>query len=273
MQNDLIALSRRLDPLQERLAERGFDELFVGGSASIGILDAVWEKKPLSLRDLDVYLIYGKQVSEAEARDLAAFLEGPEVGTLDHAGVTTHIRANPRLPASERYNYLAGWGMNFVKDGNVLDLTVYHSRAEIPLNGIFSSDTVKIRLEDMSLEEAVREIVRGTLDNLIERKIIRDEAGGYEDWRKREPRVIRWIEVERDPAVQALRVARGLIRYGLTTVPDDIREPFQKLAEDRKPHDKKRWATALKRLEQDGQAAIALPMVRAMGFGWLLGDK
>lgn len=271
MAKDIAALSRRIAPLQEKLADRGFDEILLGGSASIGVLDLVWEGKPLALRDIDVYLVWGKQVAEDDAKDLARYLEGPEVGALDCAGVTTHVRANPRAPGPEKYRYLAGWGMNFVREGSILDLTVYHSQSEIPLNGIFSSDTVKLRLAGVTLEELVeREIRKHSLEELIRRKIVRDEAGGYEDWRKREPRLIRWIEVERDPAVQAIRVARGLLRYGLTQVPDAIAEPFRRLAAERRPYDETRWRSGLARMAADGQTSLGHALLRQLGFDWLL---
>ncbi len=271
MERDVPNLSRRLAPLQERLRARGFEEILIGGSAALGILDVVWHGAPLNLRDLDVYLIFGRKMERAEAVTLAQWLSVPEIGTLDAAGVTTHIRTNPKLPVPARFSYLAGWGMNFVKNDSILDLTVYHSIEEISLNGIFSSDTIKLRLAGTSLETLARDtIAEGSWEALRAAGVIKDDEGGYEAWRNKRPALLRWQEVERDPAVQSLRVVRSLQRYGLSHVPREIAEPFRRLAALKKPHDVSRWNSGLARLGEDGKEANALAMLRELGFSDLL---
>lgn len=271
MERDLAGLSRRLLPLQKRLGERGFSEILIGGSAAVGILDSVWHGDELNLRDLDVYLIFGRKMEKSDAVALAAWLTLPELGALDEAGVTTHVRTNPALGLPERFQYLAGWGMNFVKGASILDLTVYHSADEILLNGIFTSDMIKVRLGAESLEELARtQLATGTLPDLMARGVIRDEHGGYLAWRQKQPKILHWQEIERDPAVQSLRVVRGLLRYGMDRVPSEIARPFQDLARQGKEYDRARWATGLARLQEGASASTALAMVREIGFGWVL---
>jgi len=269
MNERLEQLSEWIGEAQKILSEEfGIPEVYIGGASSISILDHVWHREPLVLRDLDLYVVHGKPVDKDQALKIAARLETPKIGKLAPAGVTPHFRCNPALPMPERNSYLTGWGLDFLRGNDVMDITLNHSRDELSLNGIFSCDMVKIRLmAGQSLVETIRdELLKFSYTELVAKGTLYDEHEGYPAWRSREPRVINWHEVERDPIVQSVRVARSLGKHGLDRVPSEIVRFVRPRIERRPEYDRTKLRVALQRVENDPRSFAERHMLSQMGM-------
>lgn len=268
MGHELNALSDLLWELQQKLRKRfGIREIFIGGASSIAILDHVWHFDPLTLRDLDIYVIRGEAVDRDYAESVAAALQSEKLGVLAPAGVTPHIRGNPALPFPECNHYQSGWGFDLLRPGHTVDVTLYHSEADVPLNGIFSLDMVKLQLlTDQSLVDRVTaELRRYSYESLLVRQVIRDPHGGYADWRKRRPKVINWHEIDRDCVVSSVRVVRTLGKLGCENVPSEILRYLRPRLERRPQFSSEKFAVALERVKSDSASVVEKRMLRQVG--------
>lgn len=268
MNSELKKLSEKMKALQAALREFGVEEFFIGGASSIALLDHVWYRADLVMRDLDIYVVRGQKVDESWARALAARLESKELGALASSGVTPHIRGNPHLAAPDRYHYQSGWGFDLLHSDVSFDLTLYHSEAEISLNGLFDCDMVKIRMRtDQSLRDLItEELNRFSYDALMVKGVIYDPHGGYASWKAREANLKSWHEVERDPVVQTVRVVRTLGKLGYRHVPAEIMRRLRPQIERRPEYSREKLEKALRRVENDPWVTEEKRMLRELGF-------
>ncbi len=273
MSSKLEDLSQWLWELQTKL-KRDFEieEIYIGGASSVAILDHVWFRSPVILRDLDIYVVCGQKVDKGYAEIMAMTVQSDSLGMLDPVGVTPHIRGNPEKPSPERENYLAGWGFNLFKGQSSMDVTLYHSESEMPLNGIFNFDMIKLRLRtDQSLADFARaELSQFSYEELLVRKAVQDPHGGYLSWKKKEPKVVNWHEVDRDPIVQAVRVVRSLGKLGCGNVPSEIVRHVRPQIEKRTGYDKAKLEAALGRVEKDPRVRAERRMLLEVGLGRLI---
>jgi len=268
MSDELVRLSDLLWELQLKLRKHfGVQEILVGGASSLAILDHVWHREPIALRDLDVYVVRGTNVDREYAQAMAEALQSERLGSLHADGVTPHVRGNPALPFPERDNYQSGWGFDLVRGPQTVDMTLYHSENEVPLNGIFSFDMVKLRLlTDQPLVDCVRsELRRFSYEQLLVSGVLRDLHGGYSDWRKKMPRVVNWYEIERDCVLSSVRVVRSLGKIGCENVPPDIVRFLRPRLERRPQFNAKKFAAALERMKADPTVVVEKRMLKQVG--------
>lgn len=226
----LAWLSDWLSPLQEILLRRGYQTLYIGGSSAREILDAIFFGAPLSLRDLDVYLLkYGAvQASDVEAlcRDITA-AKLAEVGPLREKR-----RANPRLSKEACYQYLAGFGAHlYAKNKPILSLGVLHYPSDLLLNGLFDIDTTFLVVDAskrFSLYQEQVSLYQNSDEPLCHSGLFLDPHQGYLAWRKRSPKIVHWEEVERSYARSALRMVRSLAKASVLTLPPALQKEYQR---------------------------------------------
>ncbi|NUM41768.1 MAG: hypothetical protein HUU45_09080, partial [Leptospiraceae bacterium] len=75
---ELTAISNRIEEFRANLAQHfGIKDIFVGGGSSRAILDHLYDGKPLEMRDLDIFVVAGREVTEDWARSIGQKLESP----------------------------------------------------------------------------------------------------------------------------------------------------------------------------------------------------
>ena len=218
-------LSTWLNILQRGLYEKyKIDTVYIGGGSSRAILDYFYSNKqqPLVMRDFDVFLVAHQKIDSQYARELGETIAKtyPLIGSLSVADLRPRPRVNPTLPPPENFTYNAGYGFFFLKGDDILDLSIYHTMADLGLNGIFDVDTVMIPLRyDTSLLDFFTNTLSQSKDYdiLVQSGKILDKHRGYQSWRQKAPKVVKWGDIERDPMLGAIRVIRTFGKVGVKT--------------------------------------------------------
>ncbi len=227
--NALRSLSLQLAPLRALFRAQGFSTVYLGGSSAREILDSILFDAPLSLRDLDLYLIKGATVFPEDVQVLCRALQARNIARMDAAPLRTKLRGNPALQGSARYQYIAGYGAHLFFPGRpIVSLSILHSRRDLALNGLLDIDTTLLCLAHQSSfavfadqvhRVAHPHIPRGTpwvLDHtwqsLQTMKYVCDPHRGYLAWRARSPNVVHWTEVERCFTRHAFRLVRSMAK-------------------------------------------------------------
>lgn len=198
-----VQLSGWLASLQCVFASAGYPEVYIGGGSARDVLDHLYHRAPLSMRDLDLYLLQGRPVVPADVQHIAARVVCQRLAGGDPDRIRHKTRANPALPLPARNAYVTGYGVHLDAPGlPILSLGVLHSRDDLALNGLFDIDTINLCLP------------LGARLGLEPVEII-DPHGGYTAWRERRPQIVHWAEVQRCYVRHSLRIARGFARAGL----------------------------------------------------------
>ncbi len=216
---DLINLNNQILTLQSSLESLfNINKMVICGGSARAILDYIYYKKPLNMRDLDIVLVLPQNFDENYIRHIANFLEEQNVGNFLTNSFDSRLRKLPSQP-NEDPLYNAGYGFYLVSDsGPILDLSFFKKESDIELNGLMDIDTVKIVLEkNESLIHFIEESRKKTLnDSILEGKVI-DPHHGYLSWVGGNPTIIRWDEIERDPHLHILRLIRGYMKMNLNS--------------------------------------------------------
>lgn len=224
--DSITALSRMISSIQKDLHSKfGIDKIYIGGGSSLAILDHVTQGKPISYRDLDIFVVAGQKVTSELAEKIGRQLESDLIGTYSGKDLRPRPRGNPELNRKESAKYNAGYGFFWTKENEAVDLSIFHSEKDLRLNGIFNIDEVMIPLDyKTSLAKLVAKSRTGLppLD---------DPDQGYESWKEKNPEVVHWAEVQRDPQLQAIRMIRSYAKLGVVKLPSEVTTKLAKLVE------------------------------------------
>ncbi len=218
-------LSARLAALQ-RVLERefGLRELYLGGGSSRAVLDAVYFGKELRTRDVDLFVVPGRKVSERFVATVAERLRAESATPLSLSSLEKRPRGNGALagPAAARYN--AGFGFFLTEPGgDVFDLSLYHTRGDLALNGAFDIDTIMIPVR--AGETLVRQLerLRGKgYGQAVREGLVVDRHRGYRSWQQNRLRVAHPAELQSKPALWAIRAARSFGKAGYESLPAEV---------------------------------------------------
>ena len=186
------------------------------------------------MRDLDVFAIANQEVTVDLLNTIGAHLETEEFGFFSRKD----LRSRPRVPLDKplltRNDYVAGFGLHWLrKNGEILDLSVYHSKSDIDLNGIFDIDTTMIPLTpDFSLIDFAKKAKELSYEQLCEEGYLYDRYDGYMKWREGELRIINWLDIEADPLLKISRVVRTLFKNQRYSFTNEEEKNFRYLLND-----------------------------------------
>ena len=260
------ALSAELAPLQRVLQQEfGHARFFIGGGSSRSILDALYFGRPLDARDIDIFVVADRKVTRAYAAKVAERCQAVRPGALAIKDLETRPRANPALPPREAARYIAGYGFFLTQpDGKVFDLSLYHSPADLALNGALSVDTVMIPLPpERTLVGAVDAMRGRPYERLVRDGTVVDAYRGYEAWQTRRLELVHPAELQAKPLLWLLRLARSFGRSGYDRLPFEIVNAIQrgtKLAPARL--NVKVFTRYLTRVLNDPRADVELQMLK-----------
>lgn len=218
-------LSGRLAALQ-RVLERefGLGELYLGGGSSRAVLDAVYFGKELKTRDIDLFVVPGRKVNERFAATVASRLQAGIATPLVLSSLEKRPRGNGALagPAAARYN--AGFGFFLTEPGgDVFDLSLYHTRGDLALNGAFDIDTIMIPVRAGETLAKQLERLRGkSYGQAVREGLVVDRYQGYRSWQKNRLRVAHPAELQSKPALWAIRAARSFGKAGYESLPAEV---------------------------------------------------
>lgn len=262
---ELVALSGQLARFQ-RVLDRdfGFGEILVGGGSSRAILDSLYFGKPFKARDVDVFLVADRKVTRALAGGVARALQASRPGELQLKDLEIRWRALP----SRRPQHNAGWGF-FLKrpNGEVFDLSLFHSAGDLGLNGCLNVDRIMLPLARGETLLDVVDRMRGQpYQKLVSSGHIRDPHSGYRGWQENRLEVVNPAELTSRPVLWSVRLARSFGKAGYDQLPSSVVKLLREgLARPGAPDNVKMVERNLKRLLQDGRAEAELKMALAPG--------
>lgn len=216
----LKRISNRLSELQARLFKHyRIKTIHIGAGSSLAVLDHCLEGKELVMRDLDIFACLGREMTEEIACKMGQLLESPEIGRFSAHDVRPRRRGNPGLPLPEAFDYNAGFGFFMIDDANaILDLTVFHSDADMQLNGIMNVDKVRIRLDyGTTLEQQLAPLFAENTPALGEVGID-DSHDGYRSWQAGTPELANEFDVRRAPLQTILRIIRTFAKFSFPSI-------------------------------------------------------
>ncbi len=226
---DLYQLSDWLCILQKELHDVGqIDKIWIGGGSARAILDHLYFDKTLTMRDLDVFAVAKRRVTAEYVEQFGRDLGDEAFGFFS----TNDLRNRPRVPNDKpvlvRNDYVAGWGLHWIRsNGEILDLSVYHSQADLDLNGIFDIDTVMIPLAyDETVVDFATRLREVSYEELVAEGKVYDRYGGYDQWTKGEIKIVNWLDIESDPLLKVMRVVRTLFKMNRDYFTQEEQENF-----------------------------------------------
>jgi hypothetical protein len=232
---ELTRVDEAIAQLQRVLGERfGITRIYLAGGAAVSALDHAARGRPLAVRDLDVFIDLGRTVTQDFANAVSIALEGERVGRRLKDQVSTKLRARPPGDPERRP---PGYGFLLDRGGLELDVSLYHSLAELRLNGILDTERVLVPLTaGTSLAATLARIARtpGGYDAWLAQGLVVDPERGYASWTAGEPRLVNWNEVASDPLTSGLRVIRGRAKVGAFQVDDATVQRFRDLIAGRR---------------------------------------
>lgn len=213
---ELTAISNRIEEFRANLAQHfGIKDIFVGGGSSRAILDHLYDGKPLEMRDLDIFVVAGREVTEDWARSIGQKLESPTLGKFSDKDLRPRPRGNPALPLPQRHRYNAGFGFFWLGGTpDIFDISIFHQVTDLQLNGIFDIDTVMIPVRGSFIEGLRQSLVGKDYATVVREGGVLDRFQGYSAWRKQNLTIIHWDEIDRDPVLNGIRVARTMAKVG-----------------------------------------------------------
>jgi hypothetical protein len=266
---ELRALSDRLAGVQAVLArELGIKELLIGGGSSRAVLDNLYFGKPLDARDIDLFVVADRKVTPGLMRKAAARLQAAWPGQQLQGDAELRPRGNPALPPRQSARYNAGYGI-FLREptGEVLDLSFYHSRQDLGLNGCLNIDTIMIPLRGARSLTAVAESLRGKSYTTAARAgLVLDEHDGYRGWQDNRLEVAHPAELTSKPVLWSIRLARAYGKASYNELPAGVVELLREGDAQVKTRPRTKLVSRyLQRLLDDKHADVELKMVRQAG--------
>ncbi len=267
---ELVALSSWIGRMQA-LAQKefGYASLWIAGGSSRTILDHVYFKKPLKMRDLDIFFVAGKREAEATAWRLADRIQESGIARFERRVIRQKSRVNPNLPTSEQLGYQAGFGMHLLHDTfPILSLSIFHERKDLELNGIMNVDKIMIRLDSRQALTTfcATELVGTPYWQLANKNVIDDKFNGYQAWVEQRPEVLNWLSLFVEPPMKSIRVLRSFAKCGHTTLPTPVKEKMKALVINaHPPKDPFEMMRSFLKILSDKLVAPQLSMLASIG--------
>ncbi|MBL7714514.1 MAG: hypothetical protein JNL01_03535 [Bdellovibrionales bacterium] len=230
---ELIELSNLLADFQTRLnARTGIKGLLIGGGSSRAVLDHIYFNKKLEMRDLDIFVVADRAVTDEYCKEIGLALEGPALGRFSIEDLRPRPRYNPNLPFPHEFR--AGWGFFWIaEDGRIFDLSVFDSEKTLKYNGVFSIDRIMLPLDgEQTLEKLAKKVAAVQPAQLSRSGLIRDLADGYTHWLSGHAELLGPESFMRDPALATLRSIRTFNKLRIKNLPPSflafVREAMKK---------------------------------------------
>lgn len=267
---ELNALSAWIERIQKLAqTEFGYGSLWIAGGSSRTILDHVYFKKPLKMRDLDIFFVAGKKEEEATAWRLADRIEEAGIARFERRVIRPKSRVNPHLPEAEQLGYKAGFGIHLVHDTfPILSLSIFHEMKDLELNGIMNVDKIMIRLEAGKTLTTFcgTELVWTPYWKLTQQNVIEDKFNGYEAWVEKRPEILNWLSLKVEPPMKSIRVLRSFAKCGHSELPPETKAKFQELvAAADAPKDPFEMMRSFLKILSDKLVAPQLAMLASIG--------
>lgn len=265
---DFKQLSDWLKTLQTGLQEEtGIDRIYIGGGAARAILDHLYFDRPLTMRDLDVFIVANRPVDEEFARRIGQKLESTDFGYFSRNDLRSRPRVPTTLPILERQKYNAGFGFFWVRDnGEILDLSIYHTKEDLHLNGVFDVETIMIVLSaETALEDFAKRAQTIPFQQLVDAGTISDLHHGYRSWLNRDAKVVNWNEIEASPILRTFRVVRTYAKLGRSQLPESYEKNLRYLISLSKPENPLQLTRSLLKVLEDDHPEMQLKMLLELG--------
>jgi hypothetical protein len=267
---ELGALSDRLVAVQRLLAQEfGVKQIYVGGGSSRTVLDNLYFGKPLQTRDIDLFVVADRKVTPAYVQRVASRLLAAQPGQVVLQGaMERRPRGNPALSpeASARYN--AGYGFFLRRpDGEVLDISFYHTPADLGLNGCLNVDTVMIPLRNgATLGDVANELRGKRYAQAVRRGIVVDDHDGYKGWQENRLNVAHPAELTSKPVLWTIRLARSFGKAEYNELPKEVVDLLRQGDAQVSTRPRTQLVSRyMRRLLEDGRAEVELKMVKDAG--------
>ncbi|MCA9200117.1 MAG: hypothetical protein KDA87_21410 [Planctomycetales bacterium] len=265
---ELANISDRLAALLELLYQHyGIESLYIGAGSSLAILDHCLFADPLVMRDLDIFVCFGQEMTAETAHEMGRRLASAETGEFSAHDVRPRRRANPELPTEAAYNYNAGFGLFLIdKARQILDLTVFHSHQDMLLNGIMNVDKVRIKVSrKRSLVQQLSHLNDDTPLSLRQADV-EDEFHGYHSWRSESAELINEFDVKRAPLQTTMRIIRTFAKFARPTISESTKQRLGTLMAANEPNSTAFYTVrGLIKLLADRHAAWELQLLREIG--------
>lgn len=265
---ELVQLSDWLGKLQQELTTHAIDTIWIGGGAARAILDHLYFKKPLVMRDLDVFVVADREVTASFVEKIGSHLDGDEFGYFSREDLRNRPRVPTDQPVLTRNQYVAGFGLHWIRsNGEILDLSVYHSKEDLDLNGIFDIDTVMIPLSsEMSLIEFAQKAEELPYQMLVDQQRVYDRYSGYAEWVAKRLRLVNWLDIESDSLLKVMRVVRTLFKMERPAFNEEESKNFQHLFERADVQNPLQMTRSLLKVLEDREALEELAELKRIGL-------
>lgn len=264
---ELKALSKLLQNFQSRLEEyNGTNVIYVGGGSSRAILDHIYFKKKLEMRDLDVFMVANTTVDEAYGIALGQALENAELGKFAREDLRPRPRYDETLPFPHEFN--AGYGFFWINnEGRIFDLSMFHSEYALKQNGVFTIDRVMVPItKAQTLEALAMKLAKIQPTQASNSGLIRDVHQGYTDWINKKPVLLDKVGFLKDPALTTLRSIRTFNKLQVSTLPKDFVTFVQGALKNAKPTNRLQMGRNFLKLLEDEAAAKEIKTLTQAGI-------
>jgi hypothetical protein len=265
----LIRVSERLALLQKALFELcGIETIYIGAGSSISLLDHCVYGDEIAMRDLDIFACLDAEVTREFAFELGQKLQqyDEDLGIFSEHDVRPRRRGNPGLTGDDSQNYNAGFGLFLIdSEDELLDLTLFHSRDDMLLNGILDVDRIRIPLTPTErLADKLQPIKRHDPSS-VRFAGIEDEHGGYDNWTQRSARVVNRFDVFRAPLLTSIRIIRSFAKHGQPALPDPALNLMSEAVSTTEPSQSFHVLRGVIKMLSDDNGLSQLEVFRAVG--------
>lgn len=265
---ELLPTSEMVQKIQDLVkTEFGISTVYIGGGSARAVLDHILMGKPVSMRDLDVFMTMGRKVERSDLEKLGKKIEALGIGQVQWSELQARVRSNKQLPMPEKLNYVTGYGFSVKCPGMAdLDLSIYHTLPDLLLNGAFNIDQVLVPLEEPLVEQA-KKLRSYTVPRLIQEGYLLDRNHGYLTWVEGDkPKVVNWDEIAVDTGANMIRAVRGFYKMANKGLSDEFRTQAKELITTFPPKDKRRLIRNIVKLLEDKTAASELKDLADIGL-------
>lgn len=241
----------------------GVSQISIGGGTARALIAHVLTGQPFEFRDFDIVFSAEQTVTAQAAERFGQELEKMRLGHYSAENLRPRPRFNPALDnveAAKSHN--AGFGFFVNTRQNVeYDISVFHSRADLALNGIMDVDRLQVIIDDKtSLADLVRDSIR------FHRHIIDPENAVIKVLSGAAPAIANWGAVTGDPAMIAIRVVRTLAKFGALPMNEFEGRRIRQLIESDSANNKLQITRNLWKLLGDAHWIQELKSLEALGL-------
>jgi len=150
----------------------------------------------------------------------------------------------------------------------VLDISFYHTPADLGLNGCLNIDTVMIPLRSNETLSDVAGKLRGkSYAKAVGRGLVVDDHGGYKGWQENRLKVAHPAELTSKSVLWTIRLARSFGKAEYNELPPEVVEVLRKGDAQVRSRPKSQLVSRyMQRLLDDPRAEVELKMVKDVGI-------